>query len=1386
MEDLEYSVEISDRDWDCFFQECEECNLLPPSLAGLEDSGMSDIDDTGAILAKRAQKVDLTAGLSEADHPIDEPPDSEGSPVEHFLSQHGGMESILSGSEEDIHLQSVNIFFERLKNVTEAERLPELSQVKAGKERDAIQEEELRSDGKQASSSSLPKSITKLNSSPARDETASGKETMEPVDTISSVNTMKIVQPGYTFLHEPAPCNPVLNINISAPPEIELFIREEACTKTRANGESSQNQSHDSPDRSACSESPPQAEKVIKVKMCTPSDDKQEDLSASQCNTDSQCNLEVVTNVKWKEDQNLKCLHPDTACTNKVVSQEWSPSASVKRKRRKKKRLSNDPAENGHGYDRQFLVKRSDSDEEQYAWRGGRPLSLSEDINLFNFNEPQKTSHSVTGIFPVMVFRDELKLNFPHSLSYDSQYQHVPDIKFTQGWCKAPSLTENKAINDISVTQTDDCVTSALNNNANVVTNSQLCSKLQVEEPAGLNIYSGRPVSLSEGVTGKSDLATEAGNDESKYVNAGNLQQPDKKSHNSIMSCENEQNLKCCTPEAELITHSILPSADSNDPAVGVIQNYKLSTAKLVLAAEAGNSGRDNYNLRLSEAAPQQQLEIERHHKDQYSPTLEKTHLSLSATGEISSDVLKLPAHNTKSQIPTQAACAILTSDCINVLPDNGCLSESPSNSTINTSVQEAEHPQETSSKLDVLPEKDNMEKEMFVHNGDPCSSGEMNLTGNSKRETNPRLSMSEDLITTTSDITSVSSCCTLDTESVMSLSNGNITDTLVRSCSSVNQNESEGQGEKTSLILATNKGGDATCEPNGQLMSHDTNKSKCDLIVRAEDAITASKAECETINAPDSKHSVFAMSSFWSEMEKLTINDIMGLRMMSRTAPASSLTPLEESEENDMLAVTDSGFFTQQDKSKTEQSSEDVFSDSNSAELNSGFASALDSTHSGGVKWESEPVPVSHCADIYPETMMLTSVSDVPQPVLSGSAQKYLGKISKNVSVHNLTALESGSRSCAWKGQTLQTLNERESAKVEYFIDGDMPNQEKATDCLPSSSTASYRRSLTDIFQYIFGKKQPIPSQLAADNVTNPYTDGSSVPETYDHFFSEFDTETFFCPLITAEEKDESVPIYTCSSPTNKNLQFPEAYDYFFGSSSTDDSSVESDEESDESHRPVRVVTRFTRKASSNQLCQDIYDNFFTDSDLKQNFFWKNTFSFRNINFTGSTVQRQTSSPLSLVSVRQSDRTLRRTIHPLDALGNQDVRFPDPLLYHLEDRISRQLAQQPFRHVDRQLVSNPRLDASLLPLRQSDMCLVCIAFASWVLKTANPQVGDAWKAVLLANVSALSAIRYLRKYVKVEATSNERKLHHTAPSDSDVFASESDTTEMINFPTNT
>ncbi|KAJ4934802.1 hypothetical protein JOQ06_007584 [Pogonophryne albipinna] len=235
MEDIDRdSVDISDRDWKCFFAECEECSILPPSL-GVDDSGMSDIDDTGSILDKRVQKVDLTASFSEADRPIDGPPDCEGSPVEHYLSNHtiGGMESVLSGSEEDIHLQSVNIFFERLNSLTEAERLIEPNQERDGKKQEAIQEEERSSDGQQASSRFLPKHILQLSSLPASGETAVGKETTSPVNTIGKINTMKKDVPGPNLSPKPAASIVVLKTKKSAYPKTVLLANVSALTAIR-------------------------------------------------------------------------------------------------------------------------------------------------------------------------------------------------------------------------------------------------------------------------------------------------------------------------------------------------------------------------------------------------------------------------------------------------------------------------------------------------------------------------------------------------------------------------------------------------------------------------------------------------------------------------------------------------------------------------------------------------------------------------------------------------------------------------------------------------------------------------------------------------------------------------------------------------------------------------------------------------------------------------------------------------------------------------------------------------------------------------------------------------------------------------------------------------
>ncbi|XP_069545083.1 enolase-phosphatase E1 [Brachyistius frenatus] len=1327
MDDFDCSVEICDRDWECFFAECEECHLLSPSLAGVDDSGMSDIDDPASILAKRAQRVDRTAGFSEIDRPIDGPPDCEGSPAEHYLSKHGisAIESVLSGSEEDIHLQSVNVFFERLKSLTEAEP----SQVKWGNNSEAVQEEERCSDGQQASGSSLPKNLPKLNSLPARGEAAVGRETTKPVDTIRNINTMKKVQAESNVSSEPAAGNSELKtIKLT---ETELTIRGEARTETGVNEAPQPKQSHDSPDRVLFSESTPHNHCSV---MSTPLDEsKQESLFTYS----KKCGIDL-TNVKWREDQTRNISQSDTTSTNKAASQESSPSASIKRKRRKKRRLSMEPGDGGHRCERQVSVKQTDSEDEQYALRGGSGQCLSEDAKLYYLNEPQKnlaplfTPCSVTSSFPLNRSAKEVKVNdlstfFPPC---DSQYLCLPESVVRQRGCIATGAAENNAT-VIPLSQTANNEMSTPNNRAH----SRPRSKLQAEESAGLNKYSGFP---REVVTDKSDMARE---NQRKEVKAGVLQQSDQ-INPSVIECENEQNLKCCAAEVKSV--SLLPSAEEKAPAVEDGQNEKLSAAKSVLVAEAGNSGRDEQPPCQSEAEPQQQLESDCHSKDQYSTTLENT---LCATGGITSHAPK-----TKPQKFKTAACPLLdkvsnTVICTNLPSDCIDLSQSTISLDINNTVQQTEHPLEvqTLSKLDILSEKNPK-----AERTQSAVSQITVLTNIPQTET--KQSLSEDFLTSLSDITHVSSCYTLDTESVISLSNENFTNMSASFCSSISEDESGGQGGKKALMSAEQKEGDATSGPEGQP------ESNCDSLDGAEDSISASKAECEPEKVVNK---VFAMSSFWSEMEKLTINDILGVRMISKGAPPSSLPPLQETEEPDMFAVTDSGFFTHVDESKSEQVNEDACSAPDSEESSLRSVIAVDSSSSRSVTWEREPFSASRCADIYPENMMLTSVTNTPQLVLSNGPQKCLRKISKNVSVHNLHALESESFGYTRKVEALHPVDESDSEKVEYFTKGFLPKQDKDMESLPSSLTDTYRVSLTDIFQYFFGGKKSAPSPAATENITTFYADGNSVPETYDHFFSEFDTESFFYPLTAA--KDKPVPIFFYSRSADRNLQFPEAYEYFFASSSSDDSSVESDEE--DNCGPVRVVTRFSRKTSSTQISTDIYENFFTDSDLRQNLFWKPTLSFRNSNFTASTVQKQRSNPLSLTPVRPSSRSRPRTF---PALVNQDVMFPDPLLCSFDDRISRQVAQQPFRYEDLQTpISNPRLDASLLPLRHSDMCLVCIAFASWVLKTANPQVGDAWKAVLLANVSALSAIRYLRKYVKMEAAENEMRLCHTSLPDS-------------------
>ncbi|XP_053704435.1 PGC-1 and ERR-induced regulator in muscle protein 1 [Synchiropus splendidus] len=1004
MEDFEFSVEISDCDWECFFNECEECNLLSPALAGVDDSGLSDIS-SGSRRSKGPRPAECAYGLD---------PTAAATPLDDSMAtiHHGSRLSILSDSEEDIHLRSVNMFFERMAGGMQSKVNPEEEQTSGSKQKITIQGLPVPGNNSAAHSGILPLPV--------------GQTTAQWDMT----------------------------------PQLKGAHQENALTDT--------------------------------------------------CNPDSQSSHEMIVQVKRRDDVSSE--------ESQIKAQDWSPSASFKRKRRKKRRLNFEPD------DRKVFFKRSDSEEEQYT------------------------------------FRPEAKL-LPAPITPQPGSLNI---------CHHPALCGNKDLHDFKSPR----------HHTNVHPTKTLDSAAAY---------------LTENIDGK--------------------------------SCPEYE-----TVDTSTSAPSVLATTPTHVPFLDIGQNDNLSSGKSVVAVKVANAG--NQQLTLCDI-DSEQLEPDGHNKDQDSPPVRKAtplleeglilDVNLSATTRetvckcnVLSEIRELiEPKETRSQSSSPPAVVNITND--NPIPDDV----------------------ETSSLAVLCCYTEGLQTEHSVFDAN-----------------NPHVSLS-----------SPTTVCHVD-----SMRPG--------SCKMEGESVSVPQLQESVIGGLNNEEGDS--------------KYNCD--------------------SKDSKPTVFAMSSFWREMEKLTINDILGLRMVNRGAQHDH--PEHEGSESELFVEQDGFKSPAQDYDLQEVESHPIKS----------------------VTWEDEPITMSLGNGLYCPS---SAIEDVFDPVVSESSHNCSKKMSKAVSVQNLPALESLSDPHK-KGHLHGTQEEVRG--------GVQSNQDDAIKGITSSSVESYKVSLTSILQYFFGKKPPISSQAVVE--TTNFTAATSLAESYDLFFSEFDTEHFFFPLMKSDDT-RMVPIYSRSRPST--MQFPEVYESLFASSSSDDSSSEEEDES--IRQPFRVITRWSHQPS--QTSTDIYDHFFSDGDVRQNFFWGSGLSFRNLRWRGSTAEKQ----LSLSSITMSGRSRKRMSFPPNILGNGHVVHPDPLLLHLEDRINSQL-MKPFRH-EKLLPSNPRLDAPLLPLRQSDMCLICIAFASWVLKTANPQVGDTWKAVLLANISALSAIRYLRKYMKVETRDTNKMLHVTESSES-------------------
>ncbi|XP_036388425.1 uncharacterized protein LOC118780175 [Megalops cyprinoides] len=586
---------------------------------------------------------------------------------------------------------------------------------------------------------------------------------------------------------------------------------------------------------------------------------------------------------------------------------------------------------------------------------------------------------------------------------------------------------------------------------------------------------------------------------------------------------------------------------------------------------------------------------------------------------------------------------------------------------------------------------------------------------------------------------------------------------------------------------------------PEGTTLVH-TSELKTDSQTDHESPLPleplASAKPQEVEKAPDSPCPVYAMSSFWQEMEKLTINDILRLRLVGNAQTPGGLLHPQDAAMADPSEAGDSGYSSHLEDSKPDRSSGDIstISDfeeeclpSHSTSVNSSpepqdtkrqGQRSLGSSSSRGVLWESEPDPISPGANNGLEEAATLHAEDAnPALLRSSSAKQGFRRMCKNISVQNLRALETepqvnqASRNASLCTVVMEEEESNEYRRASYESKetcdsvplGSRGNAEaSATSSLPEDVfTGGYVFSFPEIFEYLFGTGETKAGHVDAACPEVPVCDEGSVPEMYDHFFSEFETGNFFLPLIQGsdESQNKPVPIFSCSRSSKRNMQFPEAYDYFF----PDDSPVESSEdEDDHSHdrTPIRVVTRYDKVASTppgTAAAPDMYEQFFADSDCRDNLFWSNPLSLRRLFFGGLTGSRQMSPSFALQPRDYHRNAVLSTVYADSAVGNPGPARPQLPLYCLEERIFRELAEQQMRYGDlHNAVAIPRPDGPLLSLKQSDMCLICIAFASWVLKTANPQDADTWKAALLANISALSAIRYLRRYIREESTTKK------------------------------
>ncbi|TSN03430.1 PGC-1 and ERR-induced regulator in muscle protein 1 [Bagarius yarrelli] len=1258
MDDFEYSVQISELDWDTFFQACEECNMLPPGLAGLDDSGMSDMDDMASQQAQYAsQNTPFDPEIL-----IDGPPDCEGSPVDRYLSKYGlgSPEQVLSGSEDDFHLEAINVYFERLKNVSVTGDHIDLRMKMAG-----------HSEGSDVQEAT-------------KEMAACGETSQLYRNLITQSND------SHTFMFSDSTDD---EIHKSTCPDTELIIQEEAWSlNVLKEG-----------DKWDC-----------KMKA-------QPDPKKSSCN-----NL-----VNGKDPNQVNKATTQLVSNNNsdlLVTQVQPFNVTPRRRRKKKKRTSVEITEIDPEFKTYLPGKVSDSDEDTYGRNGEmiRETYMAECsgykntiLDNFTILEDIRKSIMVSPILQKKLSRSAV------GVKSKKEIDRMSDGNLTGK--QAESAGPESA--NISVTER-----TRIDGNQSTHTKEENAGNLlqfNINSPSEMPIIiaSSEVANIEEIPVSTDNPVSHHTSDVKSQTNNTALQlTPLILSHAPVCSK---------TPRRQLEDRVTL--SDFQLDETGAVDQRKTSTSCITFPELTNKTlfSATYKNAEMKEISPSVTFEsIHCEHKNNALPAKEsmserflckflpqtdyapKKHQTDHKTQEIAAQNPKAVEIKDISLAEPEAKIAnenVLEKPGISVTFVNSQNEDWTENNSLSLRYNNVQN-----SQTDI-----NMEAvEILPSAIKVVANEELSFSGQTEKY--------QPLIHTT------------DPESKLSVNS------------------------RCNLILSKK-------EQEGSVLNMDTPPCYLSKDPDLSPTIVVQDPPSTSLESTDSAKSleildqptppVYAISSFWNEMEKLTINDILRLRLVGQSQHPSVLLQPDDSSITDAI---DTGYFMHSDEPKPDHSNRNKSFisdfDGELSQLSTPDAAKLvkgksESPKPTGIIWESDSNLSGTATEM--EDMFNLDTGQSSSLFRTNSSHCFR-KMCKNVSVQNLQALEGQKlgniiRNTSFNSirSVFSTHSDVEDDYVDPFdrVENSSPVYLSDEEEMDSSGV-----TFSEIFEYLFGTDEPRQSACETNTEADTSLSGTetSVLEMYEHFFSDFEPESLFYPLTedNTSTDDELVPIFSSSRSATRTAQFPDVYDYFF----PDDSPVHSDEDEEPEHTVIRVVTRYDHNPTKNLnsvTASDAHKPFFHETDKSWNFVWTNPFSFRRVWRTGVRVPNEEfSNSQALTLVKNAGRSFHRGIQPINILGADESLFPDPLIFNLENCIFRKLAEQQAicREMQTSTVADPRLDAPLLPIKQADMCLVCIAFASWVLKSVNTQGADTWKAVLLANISALSAIRYLRKFTRDEA----------------------------------